>query len=61
MHTSIRTLGCAFALLAFTTLTSCGGGGDGPTAPPAVASVDLSTTTVDLVRLLPKRGPGRHA
>ncbi|MEO7363768.1 MAG: Ig-like domain-containing protein [Gemmatimonadaceae bacterium] len=51
MHTSVRTLGRAVALLAFTTLSSCsGGGGDGPiTAPPTAASVELSSTTLDLV------------
>ncbi len=48
MHTTLRALSRAFALLAITTLASCGGGGDGPVAPAAVASVELSATTVDL-------------
>ena len=54
MQTSARTVGRAFALLAFATLANCsGGGGDGAgagpiTAPPAVATVELSSTTVDL-------------
>jgi len=51
MHTSVRTIGRAVALLAFTALVGCaGGGGDGPiTAPPTVATVELSSATLDLV------------
>ena len=51
MHTSVRTVGRALALLAFTALGGCsGGGGDGPiNAPLTVATVELSSSTLDLM------------